>query len=420
MYKIAASSQAFGYGPSSKVVTFIKNLNIAKPNEYEVDFYGTDISLTYAKQNSEHFNQVFDFLQPKNNDYDIVISAMEPSLIFWAVLNHKKSIYIDSLYWFWKWDDDKFTELQQIASKIREADTIENVNQIIRDVDPHSMQYLAHLLASKSLVQIFPGTVESSAKDKYRSNLKIHRIGYLIDTSLKREGLERTKILISLSGLLSPLNRIVDAIQYYDFVMDLISETIDRLPKEIDVHLTVNPTILKRISKRSDRIKIDSLDHDLFMELLNESLVTVAPAGITTILESLTYDTPIMFIPEQHDGHYENYQRLCTDNAEGKAKDIFPELLFNTRISRVVDGDPDGELQKIQLLIEESRKNPNSEIVKSMKFTFQQSILTMLDKNTRNTILELQKKTIMNEGRILSPSRTSEIVLETINAGGKI
>ena len=108
------------------------------------------------------------------------------------------------------------------------------------------------------------------------------------------------------------------------------------------------------------------------------------------------------------------------DKAEGKAKEIFPELLFNTRIPRVVDGDPDGELQKIQLLIEESRKNPNSEVVRSMKTTFQQSILTMLDNNTRNTILELQKKTIMNEGRILSPSRTNEIVLETINIGGKI
>lgn len=420
MYKIAASSQAFGYGPSSKVVTFIKNLKIAKPNEYEVDFYGTDISLTYARQNSAHFNQIFDFLQPKNNDYDIVISAMEPSLIFWAVVNHKKSIYIDSLYWFWKWDDDKLAELKQIASKIRQSETIENVNLVIRDVDPHSMQYLAHLLASKSLVQIFPGTIESTIKDKYRSSLKIHRIGYLIDTSLKREGLDRTKILISLSGLLSPLNRIVDAIQYYDFVMDLISETIDRLPKKIDVHLTVNPTILKKISKRSARIKIDSLDHDLFMELLNESLVTVAPAGITTILESLTYDTPIMFIPEQHDGHYENYQRLCMDNTEGKTNDIFPELLFNTRIPRVVDGDPDGELQKIQLLIDESRKNPNSQVVRSMKSTFQQSILTMLDNSTRNTILELQKKTIMNEGRILSPSRTNEIVLETINIGGNI
>lgn len=83
---------------------------------------------------------------------------------------------------------------------------------------------------------------------------------------------------------------------------------------------------------------------------LATSKILFTPAGVTTIYESICYGTPIVFLPEQHDGHYKNYMRLTDDK---KYDDIFPELLFNTRLKREEYSNPDLEILNIQKLITE-------------------------------------------------------------------
>jgi hypothetical protein len=57
--------------------------------------------------------------------------------------------------------------------------------------------------------------------------------------------------------------------------------------------------------------QVFSLSQTGFLSEMNCARVVMAPAGISTTFECLAYQTPIMFLPEQHDGNFSNYHRLA-------------------------------------------------------------------------------------------------------------
>lgn len=391
--RILSSSQSFGYGPSSKLVTLAKWL---KPNgKFYIDFLGDDVSLTYVLQNSVYFNKIIEYKgeYPNPKNYDLVVSVMNPYIVIWAWINNIKSIYVDSLFWFWNWDESRFTHLESIIEELRSVNNIDEAWALVKDISPHDMQYIAYKLTNLSLVQKFSfEKISEENVDKFRKSLKVNYIGPIVDINKKKDTKIRNKIVISLSGLLSPLNREKDALRYSTLVMNLLDEVIGELPENIEVFLTTNPNVITEIRPINERINVVSFSNNAFLEILNETILLFAPVGITTLYESLTYNVPIYFLPEQHDGHYKNYLML-TDN--GKEKESFPELLFNTRISRTEEKDPDKEILAIQTLVKKGAQNLNEPTLREMKNDLKSKALLIVNNDEeRARILKKQQSSL--------------------------
>src|SRR3989338_7250381 len=97
--KILTSAQAFGYGPSSKLVTIARLLKSLYANSVSIDFIGNDISLEYVSRNSENFDEIIKWegAYPKPDDYSFVLGIMDPHIILWAFIHERKSLNVDSL-----------------------------------------------------------------------------------------------------------------------------------------------------------------------------------------------------------------------------------------------------------------------------------------------------------------------------------
>ena len=101
--RILTSAEAFGYGPCSKLTAIVRNLR-KDYNNLRIDFLGEKSALSFALQNNYLFNVIreYDGTYPDPDDVDLVLSVMNPYTILWGWFNRKKCVYVDSLYWFWK------------------------------------------------------------------------------------------------------------------------------------------------------------------------------------------------------------------------------------------------------------------------------------------------------------------------------
>lgn len=392
---VITAAQSFGYGPSSKLVTIAKEFRKLKSHKFNIDFYGERVSLTYINQNRKLFDQVQGFDQEIDiNKYSLVVSVMEPILAIRGAILGKPVIYVDSLYWFWQWKNEEYAKLEKIVQSIKKLNSVNKLNKFLKDVDDHHLQYIAHRLATVSLVQSF-GRYNKNNKDIFRKNIKVTFTNPIIDTSLKDKRFKKDTILISLSGMLSPLVDMKGALRYVRLIFNLFDEFLNKIPKSIKVYLTTNPDVVSRINFGNKRIKVVSFSNEDILKTLNHAIVSFAPVGITFLYESLNYDVPIIFLPEQHDGHFPNYLRLLKkDQKLEKLKKIFPELLFNTRINRRVQAAPDKEILSIQNLINK-HYNSNNVLVKNIKTVLHENGKIITDKKYRKNLLRLQKKQLL-------------------------
>jgi len=415
MMRILCSAQSFGYGPCSKLLTFVKHLKQIYQGDIKIDFIGDDVALTYVLQNSLYFNNIFEYQgeYPNAKNYDMVISVMNPYTAIWGWFNRKKVLYIDSLYWFWKWDKNNFGNIQKIIQRLTSVNNLEEVWSILKEVDDHSLQYIAHVFSSISCIQEFSSTKKETSADpfrKYHSNFS--KVGPIINTSLKTtsKGL-RNKILISLGGLYSPLNRFKEGVRYTKFVLNLIDEFVGSLPKDIEVILTTNPNIISNINSKVDRLTITSLNNEQFLKTLNEAVVVITPPSITTIYESLFYDVPVIFLPEQHDGHFPNFLKLSSKKITlNRLRKIFPELLFGTRVKTIKKRSVDNEILYIQSLIKKFSPVSSNPIILEMEETLMKCLDFITDGEKRDELLHNQQKIIFNNLDVVDAQQVQNLI----------
>jgi predicted Rossmann-fold nucleotide-binding protein len=417
MLKILSSAQSFGYGPCSKLVTFVNHIRAIYDSDVKVDFIGDDISLVYALKNSPSFNNVFEYKgeYPATEDYDLVISAMNPYTAIWGWFSKKRVIYIDSLFWFWKWDKKNFPKIERLIQELRSANNVDELWSILKEVDDHHLQYIAHKLSSISLVQKFSDS-KKAPDDLFRKNISdLIEVGPIIKTSLKEKTEKRDRILISLGGLYSPLNRLKESTRYANFVLNLLDEFIEQLPNDIEVILTTNPELASNITSKIDRLTITSLNNEQFLKTLNKSILLFTPPSITTIYESLYYDVPVIFLPEQHDGHFPNFLRLSSKKISILRK-IFPELLINTRIKKISNKDADQEILRIQSLIKKLSSSPSNPLILDMEKTIKNCVKFATNITARNSLLVNQQQTVMKEVDVIDKVKIEDILKKLLES----
>jgi len=316
--KILLTSQSFGFGPVSKLNVIAKYLKAVDP-DLSFDFVGDGVSLNFIKNNSNLYDSIINFADFKNEDfkeYSLVISVMEPDFVFRARENGLKYIYIDSLFWFWEWEGLDINNFN-VDSLVHE-----NSNN-----EPHYKQYFAHKFSEKSFIQTFG---EHKFTDSYKKSLNFQDVGYIIDSNFKTSNHIKKNLLLSFSGQISPVNNVGDSINYINFVLDLLKNYLTNLSKKYNIIITINSILLNN-PQLNQSFKYVSLNNTEFLKTLNDSVLILAPSGLTTIFESLNYEIPIIFLPEQHYNHFENYKELLKNSNLDipRFQEIFPNLLIN-------------------------------------------------------------------------------------------
>jgi uncharacterized protein (TIGR00725 family) len=350
--RILSSAEAFGYGPCSKLTSIVKRLRNEIPAS-KIDFLGEDSALSFALQNHYLFNTVreYDGIYPNANEFDLVLSVMNPYTILWGWFHNKKCIYIDSLHWFWKFERNAFGKLESTIDQLRNANSLDEVWALVKDVTGHNLHYVAHRLSTISCIQYFntTGTVVDIFRKKITNAVEVNPI---IDVS-HRKKVKRDTILISLGGLLSPFNREKEASSYVNLVLKVTENFISEASKHYRVIIATSPEITRTTQGTVVDVTVMRLSQEEMLETINRSALVLTPAGITTMYECLMYETPFFILPELHDGHYPNYLRLAAGNKD-KIKilaSVFPNALINPLVDNSQDANPNKEIVKIQSLI---------------------------------------------------------------------
>jgi len=417
MIKLLTSSQPFGFGPSSKLVTIVKLLKKQYQTGIKIDFLGDDSALTYVLKNGACFNNIISYNgeYPNPKDYEIVLSVMNPYLVIWAWLNRKKVIFVDSLFWFYTWDKEKIKEVNKIIEGLKSVNKISEAWSLIKNVDIHHMQYIAHKLATSSWIQ---GYLDDNSitdeEDECRRNFKKEAVGALVDLSYKKTSVKKNKIIISLGGLISPLNREKEAIRYAHMVIGLMEDFIESLPSSIEVILTCNPDIVSKIKSNINKLSIVALNNQDFLKSLNESIAVFIPVGITTIYECAAYETPVVFLPEQHDGNFRNYQRII-NLCGAHEKQYFPEILLNNLIKRNRHSNPDQEIKEIQKIIKQLNANMVGKAASNIKHQLIEIKSQILNKVKREKIAKKQKEIVYKNITVFAQKDLVKLFEKVIN-----
>lgn len=415
--KILCSAQSFGYGPCSKLISFVKHLRKIYRNNLKIDFIGDDIALIYALQNREYFHKIFKYQgeYPNPEDYEIIISVMNPHIAIWGWFNKKRVLYIDSLFWFWQWEKKNFEYIEKIIYELNYTENFNKVRPILKKIDSHYLQYIAHRVSSLSCIQKFFDQKNKGFTNPFRKNISnLVEVGPIIDISFKEKENKRNKILISCGGLYSPLIRLKEGVRYVNFILNLLDEFIKLLPRNIEITLTTNPEIVSNVSPSNRRLNIISLNNKQFLRALNKTIVLFTPPSITTIYEALFYNVPIIFLPEQHDGHFPNFLKLSSNKIQlPNLRKIFPELLFNTRIKLTSKKNPDEKILQIQQLIEKFSLSFDNPIILDMKNTLKKCLTLIIDDKKRGESLHQQQRTVLKKLKVLD-TKTVESVIKKL------
>lgn len=319
------SAEAFGFGPASKLLAISAEL---KRSGVETHFAGLDVSLTFARTNADTYSSVIaidrmdDLAGIPPREFDAVLSVMDPFAIVWAALHRLPSVYVDSLYWFWRWEDLDEKELQAQAYDVCGGGDVRDALRRLAEVPMHASQYMAHFLATAACAQRSPRSQARSKEMRWTRPVTI--VDAIVDLS-ERTSENPQCWLVSGSGMLSSLVAVEQAVEWFRFVSDLIQCARAEIDASEPVLFVGNPDVLDVAlrAKPSGRLPTN---HSSVLRTLTTSVACLAPPGLTTILECAAYGAPVILLPEQHYGHVANYRAV---EACGGG-DVFPHALLHT------------------------------------------------------------------------------------------
>ena len=298
---IVSGAEAFGYGPCSKLVSILSNANIIKS-----DFFGNGTALTFARSNRECFGRISEI---KTGEYKkipwdrylAVLSVMDYDLAIWGWWNKKPVIYVDSLFWFWRWKKGLGIRARALV-KLRDQNDLAGFEKAWRGLTVHQKQYFAHYLSSCSIIQ---GDLQKERLMNFPLGKKVLSVGPILDMRYKRPE-KRRYIIVNFSGLLSPVVDNKMANKYIQMVSGVIRPLINADRKFV---FLINPKI-KLTQTLPKGVEKASFSHKKMLECLNKAKLIFTPPGITSNLEAIKYGVPICFLPEQHYGHLSQYFRF--------------------------------------------------------------------------------------------------------------
>jgi hypothetical protein len=316
MSRILCTSQPFGFGPTSTLLSIAAALK----SSATVEFCGTGTAFTFAQQNSSIFAKVTEtaaFAAEDLRDFDLVISVMDPVAVFEARRANVPVLLIDAIPWFWDWrarlceaDHVQGRTAQQLLSSVCSEDIL-----ALAETKPHDLMIYAYEWADAVATQ---GQADlrllSSAARTHTST-----VGAILNPAKQRTGTGTGPAVVSLSGTLSPINGHESARRYVDVVSHLIEASMDSSA----LLFTGHPYSVSMLKDRGYRAEF--LDSATMSAHISRAPFLLAPAGMTTTLEAVRSGTPIGFLPEWNGSQASGHAYLSSPN-----KGAFPSVLFHS------------------------------------------------------------------------------------------
>jgi hypothetical protein len=246
---------------------------------------------------------------------------MDPYLALWGYKNSTPVLYADSMSWFWKWTENDAHKAKTIITELDHVDFVEG-SKILDRLKPDQRQLIAHVISNKVLTQGEPHHVPGLLT-------KARNVGSMIDLHFRKKT-KRDTLLISLSGGVSPATSLAAAIRYANLVILLVQPLLTQ--RTVDwkrVVITGNPSVIANLKSCPKPFQAVALSQKAFLQELNRASTVLVPCGFTTVYESLAYGAPLMFLPENHNGHLYEYLTI-TKGVTGlsKKEKIFPHTFF--------------------------------------------------------------------------------------------
>ncbi|GGS50137.1 hypothetical protein AB0E75_30805 [Streptomyces griseoviridis] len=207
--RIVMGAQNCGFGPVAELVAVSRPLHA-----HERVFVGDGVAAVFARRNPDAFDTVHDIgglsgdarsavMDDLLRGSDHVVSVMDAELVVRSVVARRPVTMVDSLFSFW--------QLTRPPARIREVcatmprSRYSAADRHLAGLSPHERVVAAHLLATHSVVQNFPGVTERAAGlAALGRGPEIHLTGSIIDVEGARNAAGATgpeyDLLINIGG----------------------------------------------------------------------------------------------------------------------------------------------------------------------------------------------------------------------------
>ncbi len=211
--------------------------------------------------------------------------------------------FVDSLFGFWIVGRD-FANLGRVAEAIR-LGSEEEASAAFASLSVHESMVVAHMLATESCAQAFPGVaerVELLATQGFRATTVT---GAVIDLGgISPVARQAPRTLVSdLGGFTNAFPEYEEHGAYVDVMLRWL-ERIAAGGSDFDEIIVCSGTFRRsrEYAVNGVRFRVGLLPHADLLELLSTGPVYLAPPGLTSLHEA-ALEIPVMLLPDQHYGH---------------------------------------------------------------------------------------------------------------------
>ncbi len=395
MQRVLVSAQGFGFGPAAKGAVVASLLRRDNPH-IAIDFIGTGTAYELANTRRNIFQNVYDnrqrgMIEQRISDkyYDAVVSVMEPKIVLTAHIYKVPVVLIDSLYWFWDWRPDRIDFLDNLP-----VQTLEDLAYIGKNTHPHEQQYLAHKYALISYLQACFDEEKASRNIEYIPHKKI--VAPIVDASFAAaKKSDNNTAVLSFCGQFNPIVKPENVLDYCKLILGVTKDGFGEFLQKEENRLLIigHPFVMKNLAEIIKQTGFPSvlckhLNYHDYYETISSASAVIAPPSLTTFYESRAYDKPLIFLPEQHDGHWPNYRAL-TGHVENP-EEIFPGQML-TPFIRHLKGMKESDITVLYEHIADILHDENGAVFTALKHRYGRILADIAGKAYRKSLAEKQR-----------------------------
>lgn len=332
-------AQNCGFGPASELVAVSRLLS-----GHERVFVGSGVAATFARRNPDAFDTIreidgtcgrtgAELVDDLLETGDQVVSVMDADLALRSVVARRPVVMVDSLFGFWRLGRP-LAQIRDLCASMPRS-SYAAADRHLAVLSPHERVVAAHLLATHSVVQNFPGVPERAAEfAALDAGSAIHLTGPIVDL----EGLRNTPrdaepeydLLVNVGGFRNFLLDFDVNNDYLRLLHRWIPDLLRDWPRFPRVLVCGGPFGGHR--ERTVSVAGRRADHRLLRQrdLLRAVASTpghlLAP-GLTALHESMVLGRLPLGIHEQHYAHVHTLRRLdgtLFGRSAGRFADVLP------------------------------------------------------------------------------------------------
>lgn len=313
--RIVMGAQSCGFGPVSKLTAISRLLDHA-----DRVFVGTTVAADFAEQNADAYDHLIDEgasaaeIAREIERADWVVSVMNVDLVFSALAAGTPVLLIDSLLAFWLVERDP-AEIAEVVGRIRAAG-FDDWRTTLSVLTPHEQVFAAHLAATASIAQNFPGVPERIEQLTALGAARPTLSGAIVDEvglALRQPEPDGLDLLVNIGGFKNFLLDYDTHNEYVRLISRWIPELVARHPQFRRVAVCGGAYSGSRGYTEligGGEVTFGCLPQREFMSALASARAYLVTPGLTALHESIALGRFPLALPEEHYGHITNLAGL--------------------------------------------------------------------------------------------------------------